>query len=183
MEQPEGFITKGQENKVCKLKKSLYGLKQAPLVWNKTLNEVLIKRGYERCINDPCLYHKHGNIMIAIYVDDIIITGKSLEEIEVEKTALKSHFNMTDDGDISSLLGVDITRNRSKREIYLSQHKYINKILERFKMENCNKISTPISTVEKLSRSESKITNENIPYREAVGSLMYLMNLGLCFQT
>jgi hypothetical protein len=42
-------------------------------------------------------------------------------------------------------------------------------------MENCNKISTPISTVEKLSRSESQSTNENIPYREAVGSLMHLM--------
>ena len=35
MRQPEGFIAKGYENKVCRLVKSLYGLKQAPKQWHK----------------------------------------------------------------------------------------------------------------------------------------------------
>jgi hypothetical protein len=43
MEQPEGFIVKGQERKVYRLKKALYGLKQAAIAWNKQANKSLMK--------------------------------------------------------------------------------------------------------------------------------------------
>ncbi len=105
IEQPEGFVQKGLEHKVCKLKKSLYGLKQAPLVWNKALNDALIKSHFIRCVSDPCLYiHNSGRIIIAIYVDDIVITGESLKEVEAEKARLKTYFKMTDAGEMSTLL-------------------------------------------------------------------------------
>ena len=41
MDQPDGFVVKGQENKNCKLLKSLYGLKQAPKQWHQKFDRNL----------------------------------------------------------------------------------------------------------------------------------------------
>ena len=56
MEQPEGFVQKGQEKKVCCLHKAIYSLKQAALQWNKTLHESLLKMGFTRTFADPGVY-------------------------------------------------------------------------------------------------------------------------------
>ena len=82
---------------------------------------------------------------------------------------------MTDAGEIKTLLGVDIIRYRLNKKIYLSQEKYIRKILEKYNMSNCKPISTPMCSITKLTRSESKDTTQKLPYRELVGALMYLM--------
>jgi hypothetical protein len=50
MEQPEGFVKKDQEKKVCRLLKAIYGLKQAALQWNKALHDSLIKMGFVRTL-------------------------------------------------------------------------------------------------------------------------------------
>ena len=47
MEQPEGFIVPGQENKVCRLVKSLYGLKQAPMQWHEKFDSVMMTNGFK----------------------------------------------------------------------------------------------------------------------------------------
>ena len=56
MEQPGGFVVKGQERKVYKLKKALYGLKQAAIAWNKQANKSLTKLGFKRCLSDTGVY-------------------------------------------------------------------------------------------------------------------------------
>ena len=56
MKQPEGFITKGQEHLVCKLKRSIYGLKQSPRCWNSALDCYLKRIGFVQATSDPCLY-------------------------------------------------------------------------------------------------------------------------------
>ena len=58
MKQPEGFIVKGQEHKVCKLIKFLYGLKQAPKQWYEKFNNVMIKAGFTINEFDKCVYTK-----------------------------------------------------------------------------------------------------------------------------
>ena len=79
MDQPEEFQAQGKENCVCKLNRSLYGLKQAPRCWNVTLDERLKEMGFTRTISDPCLYiAKDGEpFLIGIYVDDILLAGRS----------------------------------------------------------------------------------------------------------
>src|SRR6266478_7280525 len=82
MEQPQGFMQKGQEGKVYCLKKALYGLKQASLAWNKAVNKSLIDIGFKRLIFDASVY-KLGNckdiIIVVLYVDDVLFMGNNLK--------------------------------------------------------------------------------------------------------
>jgi len=61
MDQPEGFIAKGQENKVCKLVKSLYGLKQAPKQWHQKFNKIIAQFEFTVHEHDKCVYSKNSD--------------------------------------------------------------------------------------------------------------------------
>jgi hypothetical protein len=56
MNQPQGFESKGQEYKVCKLVKALYGLKQAPRAWYAKMDEYLRKVGFQQSKSDDTSY-------------------------------------------------------------------------------------------------------------------------------
>ena len=89
MRQPEGFVAKGQERLVCRLKKSLYGLKQAPRCWNQVLDSQLKAMGFDQSPSDPCIYTSKTDddfFVLAVYVDDILLAGKSKEKIEAITT-------------------------------------------------------------------------------------------------
>ena len=82
MDQPEGFIAKGQENKVCKLVKSLYGLKQAPKQCTKSLTKLLYNLN---SLSMKCIYSKNSDnnyIILCLYVNDILILETSLDAIQ-----------------------------------------------------------------------------------------------------
>lgn len=70
IKQPDGFVTKGQEHLVCKLKQSIYSLKQSPPCWNSALDSQLKKMGFMQTTSDPCLYIAAEGEMfiIAVYV-------------------------------------------------------------------------------------------------------------------
>jgi hypothetical protein len=59
MDQPEGFIVKGQEGRVCKLVKSLYGLKQAPKQWHDKFDRTLTSVGFVTNEADKCVYYRY----------------------------------------------------------------------------------------------------------------------------
>ena len=78
VEKPLGYEKKGQEHKVCRLKKSLYGLKQAPRAWYSRIDAYLLENGYEKCEGETTLYikEKYGKMLIVVlYVYDVIFTG------------------------------------------------------------------------------------------------------------
>ncbi len=81
MAQPEGYAVKGKTDLVCRLKKSLYGLKQSPRCWNSALNSHLKNMGFVQATGDPCIYMATEGEMflIAVYVDDILLAGKTQE--------------------------------------------------------------------------------------------------------
>jgi hypothetical protein len=64
-----------------------------------------------------------------LYIDDILIVGKSESAIAETKAMLKSEFEMKDLGAAKRLLGMDIRRDRSKGKLWLSQSQYIEKVL------------------------------------------------------
>eukprot|EP00253_Pinus_taeda_P027648 PITA_27648 len=80
MEQPTGFI-QTDSSLVCRLKKSLYGLKQAPWAWYAKMDSFFLETGFSRCHSDNTVYTKKVGkslIIIVLYVDDLILTGKLL---------------------------------------------------------------------------------------------------------
>ncbi|VVT54861.1 uncharacterized protein SAPINGB_P004299 [Magnusiomyces paraingens] len=106
MEKPKGFVVKGQESKVCHLKKSLYGLKQAPLCWNEKIHGALVKLGFIRNESDYGVYTKGSGstmVIIALYVDDLLISGNSSEVIAKTKSSLSSMFKMKDLGPVETV--------------------------------------------------------------------------------
>jgi hypothetical protein len=83
IEQPEGSIHEGNKNMVCKLNKALYGLKQASRCWNQTFHEFMIMNDLRQNASDDCAYVNDNNskwCAILIYVDDIIIVGRTRQD-------------------------------------------------------------------------------------------------------
>jgi hypothetical protein len=68
MDQPDEFVVKGEERKVCKLLKSLYGLKQAPKQWHEKFDRTLTYVGFVVNEADKCVYHRHGGAKGLYYV-------------------------------------------------------------------------------------------------------------------
>ena len=88
---------------------------------------------------------------------------------------------MKDLGPAKQILGMKISRDRSKKLLWLSQERYIEKVLERFNMKDAKSVTSPLAGHHKLSSKEcpsSKKEKEEmskVPYQSAVGSLMYAM--------
>ena len=185
MQQPEGFEEKRKEDLVCKLKKSLYGLKQAPRQWYKKFDSFMVGHGYRRTAADYCVYFKRypGEkfIILLLYVDDMLIVGQDRAQISKLKEELAESFEMKDLGPAKQILGMEITRDRKNRRLWLSQERYVERILERFNMKEAKPVTTPLGGHCKLSKSSCPSTEEEnkkmvaIPYSSAVGSLMYAM--------
>jgi len=97
------------------------------------------------------------------------------------KTELSKRFEMKDLGEVHYCLGIHVIRDRKKRTIRISQIKYVEDILKRFNMFDCKPIGTPLDANSKLSKTMSPNTAEEeeemkkIPYKSAIGSLMYAM--------
>ena len=184
MDQPIGFVTKGQEQKVCKLKRSIYGLKQSSRQWYLRFHRAVLTNGFTMIEEDHCVYVKRSKgsfIILSLYVDDILLAGNDMEMIIATKGWLSSNFEMKDMGEADYILGVKILRDRSKKLLGLSQQTYIKKVLERFQMHNCKPIDTPVAKNVSLSldmcpkTKDEKEKMARVPYANAVGSLMYAM--------
>uniref|UniRef100_A0A2N9FZX9 Integrase catalytic domain-containing protein n=1 Tax=Fagus sylvatica TaxID=28930 RepID=A0A2N9FZX9_FAGSY len=184
MAQPAGFEAKGHERKVCRLKRSIYGLKQSSRQWYLRFHDSITSFGFEMIEEDHCVYLKRSKrsiLILSLYVDDILLAGNDMDSIVTTKKWLSSTFEMKDMGEANFVLGVKITRDRSKKLLSLSQGTYIKKILERFHMHNSKPIDTPMEKGCTLSldqcpkNDEEKNQMSKVPYASAIGSLMYAM--------
>jgi hypothetical protein len=186
---PAGFpipnhIARSKTEYVGKLKRHVYGLKQAPRTWFRTLSQHLIQIGFKSCVHDPCLFVRRSSNRLAyifVYVDDLIIATDSVEEMQCVKSELSNKWSMKDLGALESILGIRVLRNRQDKTITLSQEKYIDNLLSKFKLEDVRATTTPLAPGCALSKTMCPRTEEERtlarrqPYRELVGSLMYLM--------
>jgi hypothetical protein len=111
----------------------------------------------------------------------MLIVGMNSSRIDRLKKQLSQSFAMKDLGPAKQILGVRIQRSRKDKKLFISQEQYIEKVLERFNMNNAKVVSSPLATHFKLSTKQSPSTDEEkedmerIPYASAVGSLMYAM--------
>lgn len=163
---------------VCKLIKSLYGLKQTPRQWNEKLNQTLIECGFVQSKCDYSLYTKGTDslfIALLVYVDDIVITGNDLNEINKFEDFLSSKFKIKDLGKLKYLLGIEVLENNNG--LYMTQRKYCLELLSELGLLDSKPLQTPleqnlvIQTVE--SEKDMPLTNI-IVYQKLVGKLIYL---------
>uniref|UniRef100_A0A1J3K4I8 Retrovirus-related Pol polyprotein from transposon TNT 1-94 n=2 Tax=Noccaea caerulescens TaxID=107243 RepID=A0A1J3K4I8_NOCCA len=182
MRQPEGFIIEGQEDMVCKLKKSIYGLKQASRQWYLKFDEIITNFGFKENIVDPCIYLKFSGskfIFLVLYVDDILLASSDLGLLHQTKNYLSKNFDMKDMGEASYVIGIEIFRDRSLGILGLSQKAYIDRVLERFSMLSCSSSVVPMQKGDKLDLKQcpqnemERNEMQKYPYASLVGSLMY----------
>ena len=101
MMQPDGFVAKGQEHMVCKLKKSIYGLKQASRSWNTHFDQAIKSYGFDQCIDELCVYKKCSEnvvVFLVLYVDDILLIENDVGVLFSMKVWLSGQFDMKDLG-------------------------------------------------------------------------------------
>lgn len=183
MELPEGIewldSTAVKENGgdsslvICRLLKALYGLKQAPLLWYKEIDTYLKSIGFLHSSFDPNLYTSDFQVFLLLYVDDILLISKLPSEIQRVKLLLSGKYKMTDLGRATCFLSIEI--NQRRNSITLSQSRFIQTILRRFQMENCNPVQTPLEPgTQPLDLDDPMTAEDQKTYQSLVGSLMYL---------
>ncbi|KAJ4744919.1 Transposon Ty1-NL2 Gag-Pol polyprotein [Rhynchospora pubera] len=184
MTQPECFVDPKNANKVCKLQRSIYGLKQASRSWNKRFDEEVKKLNFVQSEKEPCVYKRiSGSVVVflVLYVDDILLIGNDIPELNAVKDSLKKVFSMKDLGEAAYILGIKIYRDRSRRMLGLSQDAYIDKVLNKHNMANSKKGFLPMSHGIFLSKSQSPTNDtdreymKKFQYPSVVGSIMYAM--------
>ena len=177
MRQPPGFEDQTNPDHVCLLKKSLYGLKQAPLCWNIAIFDVLTSLGFQRNESDYGLFSRgsgSNRVLIALYVDDLLISGADTTVVSQVKSKLSSKFKMKDLGLASHFLGMRV--NQTGEGITLDLAKYITDILKCFSMENCKSAPTPLPSVNLSVFNESDPNVDSTLYRSIIGKLIYAAN-------
>ena len=181
MEQPEGFVVKRQEKKVCKLIKSIYGLKQAGQVWYELMADTLRRKlGFEWIHSDAGVYvlrQRGGNqteIILILYVDDLLLMGNDLSMINKIKKKLGEAYHMKDLGATQSYLGIRITRDHAHLCIWIDQEAYIDSALSQFCLMDANNTKTPLPAGVHLTKSETpSSTNLRTKYQQLIGTLLY----------
>jgi Reverse transcriptase (RNA-dependent DNA polymerase)/GAG-pre-integrase domain len=185
MLKPEGVEFPGFEGSewVLRLLKGLYGIKQGPRIWSQKLHAALASIGFQRLESDHSvfIYERDGvKMVVPVHVDDLVLASSSKSAIAKVKDDLRARFKIHEQGPTSFLLGVKLERDRKNRMILLSQPAYIDSILQTYRMQDCNTVKTPMSEKARLSSTMSPVSVDekedmkNVPYREALGKLLYL---------
>lgn len=113
-------------------------------------------------------------MIIAIYVDDVLIASRNNHEIDRLRDYLAKEFEIRDLGEQKCCLGVEFSRDWNR--ISLHQQGYIMEILSRFGMIDCKPAITPLDINVTLRKPEKAVEEEakEFPFREVIGALMYL---------
>lgn len=184
MQAPEGLELINQAcpaGNVCLLIKSLYGLKQSGRRWHSNINHSLITHGFAPLHADRCVYvrRKADHIdIIARYVDNLLIASSRASELLAIKRRLTQQYEMEDMGEATFILGIDIIRDRAKRSISIGQSAYINTLLSRHGMNECNSSSTPMDSgmmhelIAAADGYEASVTLTRA-YQSIIGGLMF----------
>jgi hypothetical protein len=162
-------------NLVCKLQRSLYGLKQASRQWNTKLTDTLTSSGYTQSKSDYSLFTKQrsaGFTVILVYVDDLVLGGTDVDEINHIKTLLDTKFSIKDLGVLKYFLGFEVAR--TKAGISLCQRKYTLDLITDAGLLGAKPCSTPMQPQLQLHKSSGEPISNPTAYRRLIGRLLYL---------
>lgn len=173
MHLPTNFPCQDRINKVLKLNKAIYGLKQSARAWYERVDDCLQNIGYKRSMYEPCLFVKQNDKVrtyIALFVDDFFVYSNSPTETEYLKKELRSKFQLKDLGEIRQCLGMRVCKENNV--ITMDQTRFIEELLNKFNMEKCKHVNTPMEINLKLEKNDT--CQIQYPYQQLIGSLLYL---------
>ncbi|CAI7729017.1 unnamed protein product [Closterium sp. NIES-53] len=180
LRRPPGFTGSFHAGTQWSLRRPVYGLRQAPCEWHDTLRMTLAALGFAPSTSDPSLFLRTDTTLppfyILVYIDDLVFATADTEALAHVKSELQKRHTCTDSGELTSYLGLRITRDRAQRTITLTQSHMVQQVLQRFGFTYSLPQSTPLPTGHSLSAPPSDESVEpSGPYPELVGCLMYLM--------
>jgi len=156
---------------VCKLEKSLYGPKQASRQWYEKLSMVLLQQGFTHSENDYSLFCKKTGdsvVFLAVYVDDILITGNNAAEISSLKAFLDRTFKIKDLGQVHFFLGIEVLHTDCG--LLLTQRKFTSELLQEFDCPSLNTVTCPLDLTVKLHPDQGELLQDPTLYRMLIGS-------------
>ncbi|KAK4380821.1 Retrovirus-related Pol polyprotein from transposon RE2 [Sesamum angolense] len=171
---PEGY-DKAHGGLVCRLKRSLYGLKQASRQWNIELTSKLESYGFTQSPHDHCLFTLRKDslfLALIVYVDDVLLTGNSLDDLNAVKSYLDDLFTIKDLSNAKYFLGLELAR--SAQGTYVTQRKYLQDIIHDCQLDCAKPTSTPLPAGIKFDASSGSSLASPERYRRLVGRLLYL---------
>ncbi|CAI7856677.1 unnamed protein product [Closterium sp. NIES-54] len=177
---PPGFTVSFPAGTQWSLQRPVYSLRQAPREWHDTLRTTLAALDFAPSTADPSLFLRTDTTMppfyILVYVDDLVFATADTEAFAHVKSELQKRHMCTDLGELTSYLGLRVTRDRAQCTITLTQSHMVQQVLQRFGFTYSSPQSTPLPTGHSLSAPPSdKSVEPSGPYPELVGCLMYLM--------
>lgn len=135
--------------------KGLYGLKQAGRIWNQHLDRLLRQIGLMPLRSAPCVYMRGSGatqIIAVVYVDDILLTSPSLEEITRVKSAMADVWKLEDKGEATRFCGLQLDYDRMKRTLHIHLKQYIRKLLDDFDITATSRV--PLSQLPEPSLTQ-----------------------------
>ncbi|CAI7802833.1 unnamed protein product [Closterium sp. NIES-53] len=180
LRRPPGFTGTFPPGTQWSLRRPVYGLRQEPREWHDTLRTILAALGFASSTADPSLFLRTDTSLppfyILVYVDDLVFATVDTAGLAHVKSELQKRHTCTDLGELRSYLGLQITRDRARRTITLTQSHMVQHVLQRFGFTYSLPQATPLPTRHSLSALPSDESVESSgPYPELVGCLMYLM--------
>ncbi|CAI7805152.1 unnamed protein product, partial [Closterium sp. NIES-53] len=141
------------------LLRPVYGLRQAPREWHDTLRTTLVALGFAPLTADPSLFlHTDTSLppfYVLVYLDDLVFATSDTEALALVKLELQKRHTCTDLGELGSYLGLQITRDRARRTITLTQSHMVHQVFQRFGFRYSSPQSTPLPTGHSLSAPPS----------------------------
>ncbi|CAI7911874.1 unnamed protein product [Closterium sp. NIES-54] len=136
LRRPPGFTGSFPPGTQWSLQRPVYGLRQAPREWHDTLRTTLAALGFVPSTADPSLFLCTDTSLppfyVLVYVDDLVFATADTEALALVKSELQKRHTCTDLGELRSYLGLQITRDRARRTITLTQSHMVQQVLQRF---------------------------------------------------
>ncbi|CAI7857857.1 unnamed protein product [Closterium sp. NIES-54] len=178
LRRPPGFTGLFPPGTQWSLRRPVYGLRQAPREWHDTLRTTLSALGFAPSTTEPSLFLRTDTSLppfyILVYVDDLVFATADTAGLAHVKSELQKRHTCTDLGELRSYLGLQITRDRARCTITLTQSHMVQQVLQRFDFTYSSPQATPLSTRQSLSALPSDESVEpSGPYPELVGCLIH----------
>lgn len=160
------------------LNKALYGLKQAARVWYFELEKCVFAIGFSKSTTDPSLYIRKSNqseIYLLVYVDDVLLMGANDDQLKSVSNKISARFDARLETTVSKFLGM--TCERCEGEAILHSELAVRRIIKHYNMSECRPARTPLPSGfihDQPDSKDSSVKASTFPYRELVGSLLYL---------